>query len=254
MRAAVNKAYIHNNVETMTVGQVPFTYTESELATLVEFISPERLQMYIASVRYSSGPVDRLRKGIRLYERNTALSEVLYTVVQGFEVTFRNAVHNRLSADHGAEWFDNLELLPSERDAVADVRRTIQNKPETVTAGRMVGELSFGFWVRLFSAEYASTLWGPSLSHVIHPTTNDRRAVYSRLQDLKTLRNRIAHHNRIIGRTLSVQQYYEQSLETINWFSPTMRAWVAATNTVEQRLVRKTIAAPQTKPPSLPPT
>ncbi len=232
----------------MTGEQVPFTYSESELATLVEFISPERLQMYIASVRFYKDSVDRLRKGIRMYERNTSLSEALYPVMQGFEVTFRNAVHNRLTADHNAQWFDSFDLLSSEKDAVADARRTIQDKPETVTAGRIVGELSFGFWVRLFSAEYATTLWGPSLSRIIHPTTNDRRAVYSRLQELKTLRNRIAHHNRIIGRTLSVQQYYDQSLETIGWFSPTMRVWVAATNAVEKRLERKTIAGPVRKP------
>jgi hypothetical protein len=222
----------------MTGEQVPFTYSESELETLVEFISPERLQMYIASVRIFTDKVDRLRRGIRIYERNTSLSEALYPVMQGFEVTFRNAVHNRLTADRGAAWFDTVNLLPSERHSVGEARRTIQARPEAVTPGRIVGELSFGFWVRLFSAEYASTLWGPSLSRIIHPTTNDRRAVYSRLQELKTLRNRIAHHNRIIGRTLSVQQYYELSMETIGWFSPTMRAWVSARNSVEERLDR----------------
>jgi len=203
MRAAVNKAYIRNNIRTVTGGQIPFSYSEAELNTLVEFISPERLQMYIASVRFFKDGADRLRKGVHMYERNTALSEALYPVVQGFEVTLRNAVHNRLTRDHNSDCYDTLELLTSEKDAVADAKRTIQDKPEALTAGRIVGELSFGFWVRLFSAEYADTLWGPSLSRIIHPVTNDRRAVYSRLQELKTLRNRIAHHNRIIGRTLA---------------------------------------------------
>ena len=100
---------------------------------------------------------------------------------------------------------------------------------------RVIGELSFGFWVKLFSGEYADTMWGPSLKNIL-PAGSERGPVYSRFKDLKTLRNRIAHHNRIIGRALTVKQSYEQTLETIGWLDPTVRDWVAATNNLPLRL------------------
>jgi abortive infection bacteriophage resistance protein len=58
----------------------------------------------------------------------------------------------------------------------------------------------------------------------------DRRTVYERLKEIKTLRNRIAHHNRIIGRKKPVETHYRETLEAIGWFSPTMRTWVEQTN------------------------
>jgi hypothetical protein len=107
--------------------------------------------------------------------------------------------------------------------------------------------MNFGFWVRLFSGEYHRTLWGPSLSKII-PMKLDRRAVYDRLKDIKTLRNRIAHHNRIIGRSKTIAVLYAEMLETIGWFSPAMRLWVEQTNCVEERLAKKFPPAPKPTP------
>ncbi len=52
---------------------------------------------------------------IRLYERNTELSEALYGVVQGFEVTLRNAVHNILGASLGTTWYETFGFLETEQ-------------------------------------------------------------------------------------------------------------------------------------------
>jgi hypothetical protein len=233
--ATIEKAYIRILSKEMADGQPSFLYDEQQLEVLEKYISPERLRMYIATVKIWADPNDRLRKAIKLYEKNTSLSEVMYTVVQGFEITFRNAIHNRLSVDrNSAWWFDTMELSASEKDSVVRAKQMIEEKHQELTPDRVVGELSFGFWVRLFSGEYTETLWNPSLMHIL-PSGLERGAVYMRFKDLKTLRNRIAHHNRIIGRSLTVWESYEQMLETIGWFSPTMKAWVEATNSVPLR-------------------
>ena len=133
-QAAVIKAYIKDNIKLMADGQLPFPYTESQLQTLTMYISSERLQMYIASVRLVKDPVMRLRQAIKLYEKNTLLSEAMYTVMQGFEVTFRNAIHNRLTDDHKTPWwFDTFELLTDEKDSIAQAKRTIAGKPQPIT-------------------------------------------------------------------------------------------------------------------------
>lgn len=232
MQAAVIKAYIRNGIELMPDSQPPsFSYTDAQLETLTTYISLERLRMYIAAIRNFTDSTDRLRRALKLYEKNTAYCEALYTVMQGFEVTFRNAIHNRLSADLGSEWwFEQFAFLDVEREAIVRAKVTIERKPQKVTADRVVAELTFGFWVRLFSGDYADTMWGPSLKHIV-PSGFERGIVYARFKDLKTLRNRIAHHNRIIGRhNVTAKQLYEQTMETIGWLDRTVHDWVAETN------------------------
>jgi hypothetical protein len=216
----------------MTNGQPKFTYDEASLDRIIKYLSIERLAVYLILTRK-----DRER-AIRLYERNTELSEALYGVVQGLEVTLRNAVHNILAADHGQNWQDAIALEASEKSAVDEAKRSIENRRETITQGRIVAELTFGFWVRLFSASYDKTLWGRSLRKIT-PLRIDRRAVYGRLKDMKTLRNRIAHHNRIIGHPKTVATQYHDLIETIGWFSGDTRDWVEQTNCVGERLEKK---------------
>lgn len=159
-------------------------------------------------------------------------------VVQGLEVTLRNAVHNALSAAHGPVWYEKISLQESEVLALSEAKKYIEDRCEEITPGRIVAELNFGFWVRLFSAAYDRTLWGPSFRRIL-PMKFDRRAVYERLKDIKTFRNRIAHHIRIIGRKKTVADHYLEAMETIGWFSPTMRLWVEQTNCVEERLSKR---------------
>ena len=207
----------------------------------MKYLSRERLAAYFVMAKKIP------ERAIRLYERNTELSEALYGVVQGLEITLRNAVHNTLSATHGEEWYEKISLLESEGVALAEAKKNIEDRIEQVTPGRIVAELNFGFWVRLFSGEYHRTLWGPSFSKII-PLKLDRRAVYDRLKDIKTLRNRIAHHNRIIGQSKTVAVLYKETLETIGWFSLSMRLWVEQTNCVEERLSKKFPPAPRPAP------
>ena len=175
---------------------------------------------------------------IRLYERNAELSEALYGVVQGLEITMRNAVHLALCATCGCNWNETISLQESEVLTLSGAKRQIANQNEVITAGKIVAELNFGFWVWLFSSAYDRTLWGPAFSKILPPNLN-RRAVYERLKDIKTLRNRIAHHNRIIGRKKPVEEHYRETLEAIGWFSPTTRLWIEQTTCFVERLSQK---------------
>jgi hypothetical protein len=176
MQAAVNKAYRKNIIREMTNGQPKFTYDAASLEAVIKYVSLERLAAYFVMARRNQ------ERAIRLYERNTELSEALYGVVQGLEVTLRNAVHNVLSAAHGEEWYEKVSLLESEGAALAEAKKNIEGRIDKITPGRVVAELNLGFWVRLFSAEYHRTLWGPSFSKII-PMKLDRRSVYDRLKD-----------------------------------------------------------------------
>jgi hypothetical protein len=242
LRTAVKEAYIRDDNNKMMPGQVEFTYSADDLNALLLYLSPERLAMYMKAVQYAKDLTDRTRKALKRYEYNTQLSQALYPVIQGFEVTLRNAIHNRLSVDHGVEWLDTFQMLESERASVNEARETIRKKPQIVTQDRVVAELNLGFWVRLFSAEYAETLWGPSLSKIVK--SNDRRNLYEQLKEIKTLRNRIAHHNRIIGRSPTVEESYRHLLEVLDGISPIACAWVIKTSNFEELIKKQTPIAP----------
>jgi hypothetical protein len=80
-----------------------------------------------------------------------------------------------------------------------------------------------------------------------------RSYLHGRLVDIKTLRNRIAHHERIVGKR-DLLRDYQDLVEAIGWINPTIRAWVEHTNCFEERWKRKlkktqSTAVQDTRPP-----
>ena len=213
----------------MPDGQAPYLYTKERMQKLLSVVSQDRIMPYYKAIHRTTDQIERLKSAFKLYERNTSYSEALYPILQGFEISLRNRVHDRLTKDHGANWYDNIELLPLERDKIAQARKELGDKIQDDSPSRMVGELSFAFWVRMFSSDYENLTWEPSLKHLL-PDTLTRGEVYARFKDIKTLRNRIAHHSRIVNRSVTVRVSYEQTIESIGWFSPDMQEWVNATS------------------------
>lgn len=229
--SGLTKAYNYEDSKMMAEGQPAFPYDDATFDIFDKYLSVERLAAY---VNYARG--DKW-VAIRLYERNSEVSEALYGIIQALEICLRNAIHNTL-AEHlgGPGWFETFCLQDSERRSFEDAKKNILDRPAVVTPGRIVAELTFAFWVRLFSAPYDKTLWVPYLRRLFPiKHQNSRKLVHGRLVELKTLRNRIAHHERLICGRQKVQQDYEDTLETIGWMHPTMKQWVESTNCCKER-------------------
>jgi cytosine deaminase len=211
--------------------QEPFEYNDEQLGILEKAFSTDRLAPYYVQARG-----DRW-VAIRLYERNTKLSEALYGVAQVLEVLLRNKIHCQLEKDIGAaDWYDHVAFLGPERDEVEKAKRSIADRGAYATPGRVIAELSFGFWLRLFSGQYEKEFWVKHL-HKLYAANRQRKAVHDRLMQIKTLRNRIAHHETLICR--NPQRDYRDLLEAIGWLSPTVLAWVETTNCFEIRFAER---------------
>lgn len=209
-----------------------FEYTDRQLATLISALSSDRLQPYVVYARSTDPWVV-----IRLYERNTKLSEALYGVVQALEVLLRNKIHSQMTKDIGADdWYEKVAFLESEQNEIADAKQAIADRPKPVTPGRVVAELNFGFWVRMFSGAYEKDFWVKHL-HKLYALSKQRKAIHERLVQIKTLRNRIAHHETLVKRDL--EKDYRETLDAIGWLSPTVRLWVEATNCFEARFAER---------------
>ncbi len=187
--------------------------------------SPERMQTYLAAAGGDHATA------LRLYARNAQLGAAFHGPLQAFEVALRNAMHARLEERYGRRWYTNpaAGLDSHAHDSMAGVLR---HGAGVQTADRFVASMSLGFWVRLVGrggsvnggrkADYDRTLWRPALHRAFpgHP----RRQVQQRLNDLRRLRNRIAHHEPIVGR--DPHKDHDDLLEAMGWISSDVRAWI----------------------------
>ena len=226
----------------MAISQPVFPYGTELIAAFEKCLSAERLASY-----YALAKGDRLL-GIQLHERNTELSEALYGVIQGLEVTLRNVIHNVMTTSLGTPgWCDHFQWEEPELTAVQEAKAKITEKLLPSTPGRLVAELTFGFWVKLTAYPYERKLWFAHL-HQIVPSTVRRKNLHGRLMEFKTLRNRIAHHERIIGRARDLPTEYQNIIDVIGWLDPHIQSWVRHKNCFTERYT-KPLKRTRTVPP-----
>lgn len=65
--------------------------------------------------------------------------------------------------------------------------------------GQVISQTTLVFWKRLYSGEYSSTLWKPSLKKAFPNKTLKRSDVSTALETIYAARNRVAHHEPVYG-------------------------------------------------------
>jgi hypothetical protein len=183
---------------------------------------------------------DDLGAAIALYGWNAEVAAAFWATLGHVEVVVRNAMDEQLSTwsvtnfNEPCWYLDPGRRLSGEarRDiAQARARATRNGRPET--RGRVVAELSMGFWRYLLAARYDRTLWRTCLWRAF-PGQGLRRVVHDRLADLHRLRNRIAHHEPIHNRPLD--DLHRITLTVARWVCPDTRRWMEASSDVEPLL------------------
>ena len=202
-------------------------------------LTTTRLESYLQA---TSGDIE---DAIGLYDWNTSVASALYEDLGRLEVVFRNAVDDALvrygSARGWADvWYRQMQLFPGQHgtrareDLDAAQRRATRGGRRSEVHGKVIAELSFGFWRYLCKPPYLTSLWVPAVASAfpMHPAARDPRQVRidvaDRMQRLHFLRNRIAHHESIHRRDLS--RDHERLVELVGWICSDSRAWIAATS------------------------
>lgn len=160
--------------------------------------SPARLSRYLTACGGDNN------KALTLYRHNIKLCQKFYGVLSLFEVVLRNAVNGHYKRHFGDNcWIrtqiqpggmlDNCPHLP---DIKRHLTRLINNG--IYTHDRLVSSVSFGFWTYLFNKQ-PFRKGGQSLLAILPNRTKGlgQRAIYNELMEIKTFRNRIAHHEPI---------------------------------------------------------
>ncbi|WIE72310.1 hypothetical protein [Curtobacterium sp. MCJR17_020] len=197
-----------------------------EPADVVDLLTRERLRSYFRAL-----PDDA--RAVRLYEWNMRAAAAVMELTGAVEVVVRNAADVQLRAwatarRPGSSWLDVVPLDAQGRnDLVVARRRATRGGKRAEVHGRVVAELSFGFWRYLFESRYLTALWTPALHRAFPHGPADaltrQREVRTRMQQLHFVRNRAAHHEPIHGRDL--RRDHDYAIELLGWIQPGAAAW-----------------------------
>ncbi|PZF55314.1 hypothetical protein DEJ23_12565 [Curtobacterium sp. MCSS17_008] len=150
------------------------------------------------------------------------------------EVVARNSLDRELrawAARRGAPtWFDTVPLDQQGRlDLVKARARATRNRRRPEVHGRVIAELSLGFWRYLVESRYLTALWTPALHRAFPHGPADvltrQREVRARMQQLHFVRNRAAHHEPIHQRDL--RRDLDAALDLLGWIHPVAAEWAA---------------------------
>jgi hypothetical protein len=168
-----------------------------------------------------------------LYAANIQLSESLYPCLAVVEVALRNALHRQLTyLCHSPDWYRQL----SRHDrALADLQpeldrteKYIRDRRETISADKVVAELTFGFWSSLFNRAYELVLWKQlrlAFPHLPKPD-RQRATVSSTINAVRHFRNRVYHHEPVSWQLPQLWQQYEQVCALLGWLDPQLLTWL----------------------------
>jgi hypothetical protein len=198
-------------------------------ADLARLVSAPRFARYVSA----AGSPER---AAGLYAWNVRLTGAVHEELGMLEVVLRNALDRQLSKYHqvalngDGHWYAD-PLMPWQSARMVD---QIERARAQATAswrvpelhGKVIAELTFGFWRYVLAAPYQNALWAPALRHAFpHLRPARRGAVYPLVDRLNALRNRVAHHEPV--HALDIAARHREVLQVAGWIDPAGGAWIA---------------------------
>jgi hypothetical protein len=150
------------------------------------------------------------------------------------EVVLRNKVHDTLTAHAGTEWwFKSVSNGPMFENVLKVTTEQLKRHGQPPSSGKVISEITFGFWPKVFAKSYQEVWWGPRRQLLTNIIPNcprlgrDSRGKFEkRLEYFVSLRNRIMHHEAVfegvgaINRPmLPIDLLHDQIIETIGWIN-----------------------------------
>lgn len=183
---------------------------------------------------------------LKLYAWNAAVSGALLAPLHICEVSLRNAVSEALEIVYGPDWPWSATFERSLPDPAQGYspRKDLQSarRPANST-GKVIPELKFVFWQKMLTGRFDGRLWDQHLQQVLpnmdasQSVSQQRQILYNGLEQLRKLRNRIAHHEPIFNRNLIDD--YQKILELVGYRCTITASWLNQNQTVTQVIIVK---------------
>jgi hypothetical protein len=207
-------------------------------ADLARLVSAPRFGRYVSA----AGSAEL---GAGLYAWNGRLTGAVHEEIGMIEVVLRNALDRQLVKYHqvalggDGSWYAD-PLMPWKSARIADqigrarTQATAHGRvPEL--HGKVIAELTFGFWRYVLAAPYQNALWAPALRHAFPQLRPARRgAVYQLVDRLNAVRNRVAHHEPV--HALNIAARHRDVLLLASWIDIAAASWIEETSRVSDVL------------------
>lgn len=173
---------------------------------------------YITSKRFA------IYKDLHTYNQNLKKAKSLYIPLSILEVSLRNSINNLFEKLFGAGWIINETsfLKHKEVQKITQAKTKLINNKENITKDKLVAELTFGFWTAMFQSVYNEKMRTNNLKQIfpnLPPKVKeiiDRKKISSKLNHIRSFRNRVFHHENIIkDEYLNIE---EEIFEILNYF------------------------------------
>ena len=200
--------------------------TDAGLQEILEALSLARISTYEQAAGAGAA------EAVELYAWNVQVSAAFLLPLHIVEVVTRNAATEGILTLYGPRWpwshgFE-LSLTDTQRGYMPrrDLRGARRNQP---TAGKVIPELKFVFWQKIFTARFDARLWEPQILGLFPNSSHTdaasvRGQVYGDLERIRLLRNRIAHHEPIFARDLTTD--LETIVELVRFRSTATADWL----------------------------
>lgn len=214
-------------------------------------LSLARIGTYEAVLDAAGNPITS-RQAIHLYAWNAQVSAALMAPLHICEVVIRNAVSEALEAVYGPRWPWSVgfeQSLPARRVGYSQGKDLQDARRSKATTGKVIPELKFVFWQKMFTSRYDARLWVPHIATIFQnlpqgPNSPQaieqyRQAIYNELEHIRTLRNRIAHHEPIFSRNLADD--FRRISELIALRCPVTADWMAQNQQAAQLIAARPV-------------
>jgi hypothetical protein len=119
----------------------------------------------------------------------------------------------------------------------------LSSRVNKTTTGQVIADLKFVFWQTMFTSRFDARLWTHHLRQVLpyaddkKTTAQTRALVYSELEQIRKLRNRIAHHEPIFKRNLATD--FQKIYDLIAARCPITAAWMLQNQGAQALILNK---------------
>lgn len=191
---------------------------------VIQSLSPIRFETYLRAAGFDKS------RAMELYIWNAKLGASFHFPIQATEVALRNRIDYALTAEFGRDWWKAAQFTEDlDRQRNSDMQmvlQRIQHKGRTADTDQIVASLSFGFWVGMLHRRYNPTIWSRHLANAFPflPPEADRQALFDLAGKVQRLRNRISHHEPLIG--TNVLEAHGELMKLLQWICPDSAAWV----------------------------
>ncbi|WP_347253832.1 hypothetical protein [Leminorella grimontii] len=195
----------------------------------------ENIRLVLSHARlstYDTAVLPTGKSALELYIWNGHVSAALFIPLQICEVIIRNSVSDALEIIYGHSWPWNKTFetsLPNAR--MQELLKARENK---TALGQVIPELSFFFWQSMFTNRHFGRIWSQHIDRLF-PNMEPGMAkqakrihIHNELEHIRTLRNRIAHHEPIFKRDL--ERDYQRIVDLVELRNSASAQWLAQNN------------------------